>query len=329
VKKASLIICTHNPREDYLRRVLEGLRVQTLPVDEWEFLLIDNGSSSPLAALYDISWHPQGRHVREDRLGLTNARVRGIEESTAGLIVFADDDTVLAPDYLEQALVVEKEWPFIGAWGGRLVPEFEVPLPEWIPNPSNLFSIYDLRTDMWSNLREDTTTYPLGAGLCVRRAVAEAYVKKWRAKPEMASLGRKGKDLGGFEDLEISGCAIDMGLGAGKSTRLNLTHLIRASRMTPDYFIRYGEDEGSSYQMYRALRGLPIEKPKPLGWIGRLRWWVHRVKNRVPREVYLNQLAMRRGATRGYEAAAQYLQAFPPPPKPPPEPWARNRTSWR
>src|SRR5277367_5769846 len=96
----SVIVCTHNPRADYLRRTLDALREQNFPLNKWELLLIDNASEKPLAEVYDLSWHPQGRHVRELELGLTAARVRGIRESNGGLLVFVDDDNVLAPDYL-------------------------------------------------------------------------------------------------------------------------------------------------------------------------------------------------------------------------------------
>jgi glycosyltransferase involved in cell wall biosynthesis len=37
---ATIIICTHNPRRDYLQRTLESLKAQTLSRDRWEFLLI-------------------------------------------------------------------------------------------------------------------------------------------------------------------------------------------------------------------------------------------------------------------------------------------------
>ncbi|MGA2852681.1 MAG: glycosyltransferase, partial [Verrucomicrobiota bacterium] len=50
----SIIICTHNPREDYLRRVLEALRAQTLPARDWELLLVDNASEKPLASRFDL-----------------------------------------------------------------------------------------------------------------------------------------------------------------------------------------------------------------------------------------------------------------------------------
>ncbi len=74
----SAIICTHNPRRDYLKRVLNALQAQTLPKDEWELLIIDNASEQALATDWDLSWHPLPRHIREDELGLTPARLRGI-----------------------------------------------------------------------------------------------------------------------------------------------------------------------------------------------------------------------------------------------------------
>ena len=44
----SVIVCTHNPRPDYLRRVLDALYAQTLPKTDWELILIDNANDMPL-----------------------------------------------------------------------------------------------------------------------------------------------------------------------------------------------------------------------------------------------------------------------------------------
>ena len=51
----SVIICSLNPRSDYLRRVLDSLQGQTLPASKWELLLVDNGSDYPLADSWDLS----------------------------------------------------------------------------------------------------------------------------------------------------------------------------------------------------------------------------------------------------------------------------------
>ncbi|MFN9648851.1 MAG: glycosyltransferase, partial [Pseudanabaena sp.] len=128
----SVIICTHNPRLDYLDRVLKALDLQTLSKEMWELLLIDNASKKILSTEIDLSWHPNSRHIREEQLGLTPSRIRGIKESTANTIVFVDDDNVLNLDYLEVTLGISQKWINIGAWGGQVRADFEVNPPDWI-----------------------------------------------------------------------------------------------------------------------------------------------------------------------------------------------------
>src|SRR5580658_7466146 len=109
----SVIICAHNPRRDYLSRALDALKAQSLPREQWELLLIDNASKEPLANSLDLSWHRGGRHVLEKELGLTPARLRGIREASGEVLVFVDDDNVLAPDYLDHALGIARSHPFV------------------------------------------------------------------------------------------------------------------------------------------------------------------------------------------------------------------------
>ena len=78
--KLSVIICTHNPRLDYLNKVLAALKAQTFPLENWELILIDNQSERPISSEIDLSWHPYARHIREARLGKTPALLCGIKE---------------------------------------------------------------------------------------------------------------------------------------------------------------------------------------------------------------------------------------------------------
>ena len=130
----SVIICAHNPRPDYLRRMLDALNAQTLEKREWELLLIDNASDTPLADAWGLSWHPRARHVREDELGLTPARLRGMRESRGDVLVYVDDDNILAPDYLQTARTLMMEHPHLGVIGAGIIePEFEAqPPPELV-----------------------------------------------------------------------------------------------------------------------------------------------------------------------------------------------------
>ena len=305
---ASVIICTHNPREEYLRRVLDGLRKQTLPFHQWELLLIDNSSKVSLAGHFDLSWHPHARHVREEELGLTPARLRGIKESVAAVLVFVDDDTVLAADYLEQALNVGAAWPFIGTWGGNCVPEYEVPLPDWVGDQVWRLSVQPVREDVWGNVKEGFETKPGGAGICVRRPVGLAFAEECRKNAASKGLGRKGTSLSAYEDMVFSYCAIEMGLGNGKCSRLYLTHLIPATRLTLDYFLRHAEADAASLMIIRAFHGLPIAPPGKQTLLGSLRWWLHRVIHRVPREQYEIAKAHQRGYEKGWRLAQQYLE---------------------
>ena len=309
MQKISVILCTHNPREEYLRRVLDALRAQTLPLDQWELLLIDNGSQVPLSGRFDLTWHPRARHLREDELGLTAARLCGIREAVADILVFVDDDTVLPPDYLAQALGVGAEWPFVGVWGGSPRPEYEKPLPSWVGDQVWRLTVMEVKEDVWSNLREGFATVPCGAGLCIRKGVGQRFLQRCRTNQSNLALGRKGTELGGYEDMEIAHCALDLGLGTGKTTRLHLAHLIPASRLTLDYFVRHAEGDAASLMVFRASRGLPIRPPRQPNLVGSIRWFFHRIIRRVSREQYLIDKAHQRGLVKGYHLARHYLDA--------------------
>ena len=82
----SVVICTHNPRPAYFSKCLEALRSQTLPLG-WELVIVDNRSDTPLADRMDLAWRPGARMIREETLGLTPARLRGIRESKGDLLV--------------------------------------------------------------------------------------------------------------------------------------------------------------------------------------------------------------------------------------------------
>lgn len=251
----SVIICTHNPRSNYLERVLAALKSQTLSKDFWELLLVDNASNKILASEIDLSWHPQARHIREEKLGLTPARLRGISEAQAGVLVFVDDDNVLDSSYLEVVWRIAKDYPIIGAWGGLIKPEFEETPPSWTKPYLGILAIREFERDQWSNLLENYETVPCGAGLCVRKTVAQKYVDLVTQDPKRAALDRKGKMLTSCGDSDLALTACDIGLGTGMYTSLNLTHLIPSGRLQEDYLLRLVEGLSYSQTMLAYFRG--------------------------------------------------------------------------
>ena len=250
----SLIICTHNPRPDYLQRVLDALRVQTLPTDQWELLLIDNASKESVASVWDLSWHPLARHIREDELGLTMARLRGIREATGDFLIFADDDNVLAADYLGEVVSIFNRWPMLGAIGASIKGEFEVSPPDWIAPYLETLVVCELEKDHWSNFGGWSRATPYGAGLCVRRGIAEDYAQKVRVSQLRRLLDRSGTGLLMGGDLDLAWCAIDLGMGIGRFTSLKLTHLISKGRLTENYIVRLEAAVSASYEILGVLR---------------------------------------------------------------------------
>jgi len=173
----SVIICTHNPRPDYLRRTLAALQAQSLPAAQWELLLIDNASDRALAGDWDLAWHPRARHVSERELGLTPARLRGIRESAGDLLVLVDDDNVLAADYLAAAAGLFARRADLGVASGRLLPEYETPPPPWFRPYESWIAVRRLDASRWANFF-DPRAEPCGAGMCVRKDVALRYAAR-------------------------------------------------------------------------------------------------------------------------------------------------------
>jgi glycosyltransferase involved in cell wall biosynthesis len=292
----SVVIPAHNPRRDYLARVLDSLRAQSLPMSHWELLVVDNQSNPPLEGSIDLSWHPRAIVIREYYLGLTLARVRGFKESNGSVIILVDDDNVLAMDYLAQVSTIASKFPFIGTWGGSIDPEFE--LPDHAP-PSALNALLTLRqvsADLWSNDPDHHASTPWGAGLCIRREVADAYVREISENPTRASLDLRGKTLlyGGDTDIAYSGCRI--GYAKGVFNKLHVTHLIPAERCTSDYLCRVAHGRGYSEVLHGyALQGT-LPKPETLGVSRIMRYIRSTLKPGIQRSVAFAHYEGRRRA---------------------------------
>lgn len=250
--RLSVAICTHNPRPDYLARTVGALRQQTLSTEQWELLIIDNQSSPAIEV--DLAWHPRSRILREDALGLTPARLRAFRESVAPVVVLVDDDNVLAPDYLERSAAIGESWPQLGAWGGQTIAEFEETPAEWA-KPYLWLAIREFDRDHWANVPFVGDAMPFGAGICVRRAVADAYAQLIQNDPSRKALDRTGNKLLGCGDTDLVLTAYDHGYGTGMFTALKLTHLIPKGRVQEDYLLRLVESTTYSVTLLKALRG--------------------------------------------------------------------------
>ncbi|HEX5229774.1 MAG TPA: glycosyltransferase family A protein [Bryobacteraceae bacterium] len=89
----SLIIITLN-RSTLLKRTLDGLAMQSRPIDE--IIVVDN---APTPDTERVVCSSAARYVPEPKRGYGHARNRGLAEARGEVIYFLDDDCVPEPDW--------------------------------------------------------------------------------------------------------------------------------------------------------------------------------------------------------------------------------------
>lgn len=265
----SVILPTHNPPAQRLVEVLEAVCAQTLPRSDWECCIVDNASAAfPESALAPVRNHAQIRIVREPRLGLTFARRTGIEHTTGEFLVWVDDDNLLAPDYLETAVRSFANHPRLGAAGGRIHPRFDSPVDPWKQEFFPLLALRDFgdasRVAAGVAPGQRVSSYPefapVGAGLALRRNVAEAWIRVLDTR--QAGLDGAGVtdrtgdrlDSGGDNDLILT--ALNDGWSVGYFPELRLQHIIPPGRLEQRYLGRLNRGIQRSWIKVLALHGI-------------------------------------------------------------------------
>jgi len=133
--KISAIICTYN-RDQFIGDALESLRLQTLPSDQFEVIIVNNNSTdnTEKISLNFIKNHYKidCKYVVETNQGLSFARNRGIKESKYEIITYIDDDAFAKPDFLEQIHIYFNQHPKTAGVGGKVIPRYEIAEPAWM-----------------------------------------------------------------------------------------------------------------------------------------------------------------------------------------------------
>ena len=101
--KISAVVATYN-RERFLPEALEGLRVQSLPPEYFEVIIVNNNSTDKTKEISLVFQkdNPQLKviYCEEYNQGLSFGRNRGIEESSTPIVTFIDDDAVIEKHFL-------------------------------------------------------------------------------------------------------------------------------------------------------------------------------------------------------------------------------------
>lgn len=99
--KLSIVVPVYNV-EAFLKKCVDSLLAQDLPREEYEIILVDDGSTDGCGALCDTFAAEQGniRVIHQQNRGLSGARNTGIAEAKGEYIQFVDSDDYLCPNVL-------------------------------------------------------------------------------------------------------------------------------------------------------------------------------------------------------------------------------------
>ena len=226
----TIALCTHN-HADRLVRTLADLPQIHMPKAAWEFLVIDNGSRDATPELLARHVWPAGweaRVVREDKLGIANARNRAIAEARGDYLIFLDDDESADPDWLlAYERLVQEHAP--DAFGGRIEVLFEDARPPWLSN--ELLGFLG-KLDWGEKVKplNDPATPLYTGNFGFRRSIVE------QIGLFDAALGRRGKENNGGEDVDFYRRIVRGGLKVWWTPEAVIHHRIQAAKLKRRYF---------------------------------------------------------------------------------------------
>jgi glycosyltransferase involved in cell wall biosynthesis len=96
---ASIIIPTYN-RKVSLMRTLASIAFQTYPANDYEVVVIDDGSSDGTKEISLNDYPFRLVYLRQENKGSAAARNYGAQESHGEILIFTDDDITLAENYV-------------------------------------------------------------------------------------------------------------------------------------------------------------------------------------------------------------------------------------
>jgi len=218
-----IVICTYNRAAD-LDRCLARLGCQRDADANWSVTVVNNNCTDrtpQVVAEHAASGRvPRLAQIVERVQGLTPARRRGVLESAADWVAFVDDDCLVAPDWVAEAMNAVARHPAAAGFGGRVIPCWGREPPRHLARHGWLFAEQNLGEV------ECVVESLVGAGIIINRsALADS---GWIAEPYLADRTGLGHVSGG--DVEICYRLTATGRPLYYSPRMRIDHVVSAKR---------------------------------------------------------------------------------------------------
>lgn len=241
IPSIAAIICSYN-RAAYLYKAIESLTNQTLPMEQYEIIIVDNGSTDGTEAMVKEKFsHVENiRYIFEPNHGLSRARNAGWRSSRAHFVAFLDSDAIARPDWLERIVdAFNSVKPTPGCIGGRIDAIWEAPRPPWLPD--QLLINLSLVNFEHGPLVLPESVCLVGANMAFPLITLE-------------ELGGFATDLGmrkdivlGMEENYLQYLIRENGWSCYYHPEILVSHYIQASRLTKSYFVQRNYADGVSW----------------------------------------------------------------------------------
>ena len=260
--KFSVIISTHNRAESLRETLASQAKLQTK--EDWELIVVDNNSTDHTRAVVEETaktFPVELRYLFEAEQGKFAALNQAIQASRGEIIATTDDDAFAEPDWLDRAAegLERFDCDFVG---GRVLPVWGGPRPQWLPDRPGLHWAVIALLDLGPEPREfgcDGAPWPLGVNEVTRR---EAFT---RAGLFDNRLGRKAGTLRNQANREWHLRAREAGIRGFYIPEMVVHHKIPVDRLTKSYFRRWLYWHGISRAILYEKLGVDMESPDRSG----------------------------------------------------------------
>ena len=248
--RTSVIVPTRN-RAERLDACLAALARQTVFADDFEILVVDNGSTDGTAARI-ARWaalRPGLRRVEAPEPGVSRARNAGIAAAEGELLAFVDDDAVAEPRWLATLLRAYDRWPRVGAACGRARLRLERRPPSWYGRFSETwYSAMDFGPA--PRLLLDPADVPWSVNFSVRAALA----RELGGFPEQ--LGRVDRNLQSGEEFPLVSGIRATGAHIAYEPDAIVWHAVPAERLRLRWLVRRAWVEGRTIPLRNQVEGV-------------------------------------------------------------------------
>ncbi|MCC6081345.1 hypothetical protein COC60_06190 [Bacillus thuringiensis] len=239
MEKVSVTVCTYN-RGNIIGECIESILKNNIEKDLFEVLIIDNNSTDNTKEVVEqfCLKYSNVRYIREEKVGLSYARNRGIKEANGTIIAFIDDDVKVNENYIKYIIDFFNENSTEVCISGKVIPVWDFEKPEWFV--SDFASIIGETTYGETVCTLKFREYPIGCNMIFKKNI---FNKVGLFNTE---LGIQGDKLYLGEEVDICDRILKLGKKIYYLPNAFVYHKVHQNKVDQTYILNRLKLEGES-----------------------------------------------------------------------------------